>query len=507
MYSGESIRKALEFLSTHYNDINVNNNISIVNESDEYKRINQEYKYISMKQSVFKNVEFDQCIFENVACTGSSFERVNFYNTSLTGNSFANCDFFQVSINGGGKEFSANNFSQSSFESCDLDSIVLFRSGALNSIFHNCNIIDTIFRGSTIEGTKFSRCNLVRCDFGCVNVDYTMFVGNTYDDVTFPFYQLAYIIGMVDMLDSTSAKIFVHVGDDKKCLNEYRQQLDNLKLYYLDKSELFPVCNICLAQNNIEEAKKYLIQGIEAAISVRNFRMISNLCRLACYHGVVDAKIRYKINKAMDQFIQSEHIPESQLNYYITYIGKIQTMLKEGASQTVAVNYKITTNTCKKDPRGVKYINKLIAHLNADIAQIENVDGYNITISNYSPFEISVGIITICGVVCEVGKSFFQIISKYKSRRKNKKQEKIELQEQQKRREKEMELQADLGSKYIRTAVDKTKEEILRLQRDYAGKALDKRIVAVTQSLQTDLEDFYSKQIMYFKLFNPINIK
>ena len=55
----------------------------------------------------------------------------------------------------------------------------------------------------------------------------------------------------------------------------------------------------------------------------------------------------------------------------------------------------------------------------------------------------------------------------------------------------------------IDAQIEAAKEKILLLQRDFNGKALDKRIVAVTQSLQTDLEEFYTKQIMYFTKHNP----
>lgn len=506
-YNNKEIHNAIEHLSTFYNDINVNNNITIIYNDSDHKQINQEYKYLSMKQSVFKNVDFDSCLFENVACTGSSFENVKFSDTTLIGNSFANCDFLRVNINGNGKNYEANNFSHSSFELCDLNTVKLFRSGMLNSSFHNCKITNTLFRGSTVEGTKFSKCNLTKCDFGRVNVDYTMFVNNTYNDVTFPFYQLAYIIGMADMLENPDNNIFVFVGDDKKSIKEYIQQLNNLKLFYLDKGEIFPVCNICIAQNQRDEAKRFLIQGVENAISTRNFRMISNLCRLACYHGLVDDKIRYKINKAMDQFIQSDTIPESQLNYYLTYIGNIQTMLKEGSSKTVTINYKITTNTCKKDEDGVRYVNKLINDLNTDIAQVDNVDGYNIIISNFSPFEITVGVITIFGVAVEVGKTVWNLISKHRDDKRKKKQEKEDIQKERERFIDAARHNTDVGAKYINSAIDHAKEKILRLQRDYSGKDLDRRIVAVTQSLKTDLEEFYSKQIMYFQLNNANNIK
>ena len=494
-YNESEMRKALDYLATYYEDRKVNNNMTVIY-AGEHKKVSKEIKYTSMKQSVYKNVDFSDCIFENVACTGSSYEDVTFANSTLTGNSFANCDFLRTTFDGTEHVYEANNFSQSSFETCSFTGVKLFRSGMLNALFHGCLFTKTQFRGSTIEGTKFAKCKFTDCDFGNVNIDYTMFTGNDYHNVTFPFYQLAFIIGMTDMLADPNAKIFALVGERKIGKTEYKKQLHNLKLYYLDKSEIFPVCNICLAQNNRDEAKQYLIQGVENAIATRNFRLISNFCRLACYHGIVDENIRNRINHAMDSFIQSENVLETQLNYYLTYIGKIQTMLKEGASKKVTLHYKITTNAGKTDEADVLYVNQLIADLNQELTQIDGIDGYNVTISNYSPFEIAVGIVTIFGVAFDVSKT---VLGSLLNRRKEKREKKEKEAQEKKRIEHEIEN----GVQMIDAQIEAAKEKILLLQRDFNGKALDKRIVAVTQSLQTDLEEFYTKQIMYFTKHNP----
>ena len=159
---------------------------------------------------------------------------VKFTNTSLIGSSFANCEFYMVDIDGKGKLMEANNFSQSNFEMCNLNSVEMFKSGVLNTLFHNCKLNDAYFRGSTFEGTKFINCELTDCDFGNVNLDYTLFVKNTYDNVVFPFYQVAYIIGSADFINDCNSNISLKVGKSKIDIAEYSEQIDKLILFYQD---------------------------------------------------------------------------------------------------------------------------------------------------------------------------------------------------------------------------------------------------------------------------------
>ena len=56
--------------------------------------------------------------------------------------------------------------------------------------------------------------------------------------------------------------------------------------------------------------------------------------------------------------------------------------------------------------------------------------------------------------------------------------------------------------KYIDERIERAKYEIKDLQNRYKGKKLNQYIDEVTQSLKTDMEDLYSKDIMFFKMNN-----
>lgn len=481
-YSDE-FKEALMFLDAHYHDSNVNNNKDIVF-SDETV-IKECYRFKSMKQSAFKNVVYADSLFENVALTGSSFDNIKYINTKLIGCSFANCNFYNTEINGTRAAFSANNFSQSNFEQCVFRRIKFFRSGILNTVYHRCSFEKIKFRGSILEGSQFVGCNFKNCDFANVNVDYTLFSKNDYDHIVFPFYQIAYVIGAADILRDEAQKVFVKAGEKTVSSKEYLNQIQNLILYYLDKREFFPACNLCITQNNYIKAKEYLLNGIVRALENKNFRMISNFCRLAKYHGIADENIKQKIIRSLNDFIQSGGIPESQLNYYLIYIGNIKNLLNEGASETVTLNYTIRTDVNKNSKDGVCYVNDIVSKLNVELSKLENIDGFEVSITNHSPYEIAVDVITVLIMIPSAVEAVMNLFTKIKNKFSNK---------YNKTNAKKFDM--DIRKKYVDERIERMKRDMLELRKKYKGRELDDHIIEVTQSLKTDLEELYSKDIM-----------
>lgn len=477
--------RAIKYLSENYYDPQVNNNKTMGANESSIMLIKENYRFLSMKQSVFKNIKFESTTFENVALTGSFFDNVTFYNSNLAGSSFANCDFYHTKIYGDYKEFPANNFSQSNFEECELKDTTILNTGILSALFHNCNFEKITIKGSTIEGTKFVGCHFNNCDFSRVNLDYTFFNRSSFSDTTFPFYQLPYIIGFADFINDETQVVSIRVGEKIIFPKEYREQFDNLIYYFLDKDEYFPACNLCVAKQDFDSAKLFLIDGITKAITTRNFRVISYFCQLGRQHGILNDEIKHKINKAMDEFIRSDGVPESQLNFYLIYIGKIKNILNEGSANSITLNYTINTNISKKNEEGVAFINDMVNDLNVSISSMEGVEGFQISVSNHSPFEIVVQVIGLISNIATIAGSVWKIITSLKNKKEQTKTVRVDN---------------DTYIKYIDARVDQLKEELLRLNKQYNQKTLGKHIKSVTQSLKTDLEELYSKDIMIFKV-------
>lgn len=271
--------EALGYLNEHYPDPAVQSNkVAGGTLAQPLEVSGESFVRIGMKQSFLQHIIYRHCHFENVALTGSQFRHVHFQGTMLIGSSFACCDFFQSTIDGVNcGPFTANNFSSSNFEGCHLSNIKLISSGMLNSAFHNSSFSRVIFQSSTLEGTSFVNCEMEDCDFGSVNVEFSHLQNTRLKNVCFPFYQFPYVIGAADYL-LNSTQISLRVGNKEIPCEEYRQQLEKLKVFFLDKSDWFPVCNLCVALGENDEARSYMLKGINYALDHRDFRRVRYFC-------------------------------------------------------------------------------------------------------------------------------------------------------------------------------------------------------------------------------------
>lgn len=484
-----NIGQALEYLASQYPDSKVNNNKSVGATAEQPEVIsNMSYVRVGMKQSRFHHVVYNQCRFENVALTGSQFRSVGFHHTLLTGNSFACSDFYDTKIDGKRcAPFEANNFSFSSFERCSFSNLKLVSSGMLSSLFHNCNFENVIFQSSTLEGTRFVNSQLTACDLGSVNVEFVCLSRTSLDGVCFPFYQFPYVIGAADYILASASTIALRAGEKIIPISEYKGQLNNLFLYFLDKHEYFPMCNLCIAQNAIQDAKQYLLDGVSVALRQRDFRMVRYFCQLALHHDILDEFTRQRVLQSMDEFFQSENIPETQLNYYMTHIGNIRTLLHSGSSKSVSLHFNIKTNVHRNDSSGVQYVNTLLSELNETLSHAEGQTGFQVSVSNFSPYEIVVDIISIVGSAASLASLVWMTIDAIKKRHD---------------KDKYVPVDVDTYRNYVDAKIDCLRADLLRLQKEYSQRTFSKYIKEVTQQLKTDLEELYSKDIMIFKVKN-----
>lgn len=485
----EKIKRALDLLATQYPDPKVRSSKSVGGSAENPEVVrNISYVRTGIKNSVFQHLIYDECSLENVALTGSQFRSVSFLKTFLDGNSFACCDFYDVTFDGNEcKPFSANNFSLSSFEQCRLSNLQFISSGMLGSVFHNCSFKNTLFRSSTLEGTSFINSHMTACDLSSVNLEFTRFSRTSLDGVCFPFYQFPYVIGAADYISSEKNTITLCAGEKILPISEYRRQLDNLILYFEDKREHFPMCNLYIAKRNIKEAKRTLLDGVSTALTFHDFRMIRYFCQLALHHNILDEFTRQRIERDLDAFLQTETIPETRLNDYMAHVGSIHTMLRSGSSNSVTLHFNIKTNALRDDPDGVEYISALLHDLNRTLSQAEGQNGFQVTVANYSPYEIAVTVLSAVGSAASIASLIWMAIDAAKGRYKQKTH---------------VEMDKDTYRDYVGAKIDCLRADLLRLQSQYSQRRFSKYIEEVTQQLKTDLEELYSKDIIIFRVKN-----
>lgn len=495
----QDLTKALKKLNEKYPDEKANNKKSIGGSAIQSIK-NQKYEKLSMKRSRFQNLNYKLCTFKNDAFSASSFRNVVFENTKLIGSSFACCNFFDNQFSAIKKEESiyiGNNFSQSNFTACNFRNVIFKSSGFLQSLFYNCKFNNVDFQSNTLEGSCFNSCLFEKVNAEHTNVEFIELLNTELKNVTFPFYQFAYIIGASDFLKDTIKEISFEVADKEVSYEEYICQIDNLILYYWDMQEYFPVCNLLIAQGKIEDAQSVFLSGLNLALEALDFRMIRHFCRLAKRHDLLDEVTVYRARKEIENCLFNDKIPPERINDFIVNAGEIRKILLSGKSDSVTYNFNIRTNIHKTDKAGVKYINSLSNELNDALSQYDFGQlGFQVAVSNHSPFEIVVDVICATGALATIAQLIWSIVEKNQH---NTNSGKIIIPNEY--------VQADqmLYAKYIDNRIERCKEQLLNIKSKYSERKINQYIEEITQQLKTDLTELYIKDIMIFKKNNNEN--
>lgn len=492
-YHTEDIVQALKELSDKFPDNRVNNNKSVGSSDNKTPIKKMEYVRTSMKRSNFKNVTYQTCKFLNVALTGSAFYSVGYIDCEIKGDSFVCCNFYDSSfINNTKNIFTGSNYSQSNFTRCTFANVIFESSSFLQTLFHKSLFRQTRFQGTTLEGAKFSGCTLEDVDMGGVNVEFIELLNTSLNNVIFPFYQFAYIIGAADYINSATDTVRFSTGEKEILMSEFVDQLDHLILYYYDKTDYFPMCNLLIAKGNSERAKETLLDGINISLHDMDFRMIRHFCRLAQRHNLLDEFTIQRIIRKIENYLIEGDVPSECLNDCLIHFGEIRSILLSGNSNMVNLCLKIRTNVCKKNQDGVSYVNSLCNGLNDALSQNDwGQGGFQIAISNHSPFEIIIDVVCLAASLVTVADFVWKIIDRYKSNDTSN-QSLTEFEQQD----------TAIYQKYIDTRIDLYKEQILNIKSKYSKKEFNHYIEEITQQLKTDIDSLCDKDIVIFKKKN-----
>lgn len=389
---------------------------------------------------------------------------------------------------------SANNFSQSNFTNCIFNGFKLSSSGLLQCLFNNCKFERGCLESSTMEGSRFLGGVMSEYDLSHMNVEFIELSDVLLKNVSFPFYQFPYIIGMADYILDRNDTITLCTDDLKISMQEYIDQFSNLILFYEDKNEYFPICNLQIAANDPEAAQKSLLMGIDSSLEKTDFRMIKYYCRLAQRHNLLDEVTAQRILNKMEDELTKEHLLPEQLNESITHVGEIREIIKHEKRNKIHYNFRIRTNINKNDENGIKYINSLCNTLNTALSKNPSYhEGFEVAVSNYSPFEIVVNIICAAGSIATIAQLVWNIVEAHKASKEN--DTKITLDGY-------TPIDSAIYHQLVGTRIDLCKEQLLNINSKYSERKLNKYIKEITQNLKTDIIELYDKDIMIFKKNN-----
>lgn len=207
------------------------------------------------KGSTFKNNLWDEPDFE--FC---EFSYCNFYNNTPIKCSFNNSNFLQT------------YFHQIQFNSCTFT----------NTLFEECHFIGGTIEYSTLENSSFQDCYFVDIDLTNLNMDFVEFSNPHMRNVTFSLSQIPFMYGCLEYLLNTKDDVKISNRGNKAFSPKefFRIVIPEMKKYFTETQQFFPLANIYLCLNEENLAIQSLKNGIANAVENKDFRMLKYYCYL-----------------------------------------------------------------------------------------------------------------------------------------------------------------------------------------------------------------------------------
>lgn len=345
-------------------------------------------KHLKLTDCVFKNAKFN-----DAAVTGSSFYKCSFQQCDMDQGDFEYCDFYHCDISADIPIAIA--FDNSNFIGTLIHDLEFYSSTFSNAFFDETTFKDIKISNCTLEAATFQRCSFEKIDFSQINLDFVDFRFPYFDSSILPMSQIVYTYGLLQYLMTTNDYVTL-IGKrksitPKKYINDILPAL--LATYISEEKKqknniYFPLINILLSLNKVDEANIYLNKAMNLSASIMDFRMMKHYCRL------INLSDKYSINqkKGIYQSICSLFNPSNmgpwQLKDYTRNIGDIRyTLLMENNYPTLVLN--ILTNILYSGVKRIGSVVEDIFHISKKYTNTEKKD-IRIELSRNSPIIISV---------------------------------------------------------------------------------------------------------------------
>lgn len=491
---------SLKILEECYPDYLVNNNIEISNPlgNIENKTIIKQ----SAKRSTFDRVIISKSSIINSAFSGSTFNNTDFIDNQITGNSFVCSVFKNFTLQSNGiSEYKSNNFSQCYFECSSFNNIRFSNSTWLNSEIYQSEITDCQIISCTLEGTIFKKSVLQNIMMGNANLDYMIIDDTKLIDVTFPFYQFAYIIGISKYLNETSSsnKIFLKAGEKIVDICEYKNNIDNLLYYYYDRSELFPICNLLYSKGDTERAAEFLSLGISHALEQNDFRLIKHFCQLGNFYSLLDYNTTLSIKSKIDTYLKNTTFSENELNQVLIKSSEINSLLNEKSTGKTFLQIELQTNVDRNDSNSQEKIENLISDCRFILQNpVFALDGHTISEINYCPITLA---LTVLGAVANLATIAGVLQQYFAAIKTNRTKSSRSIAQQICDRYKNIhQVDIDTRIKLAKAEIEKSMLEVKNYRGLNSGDRYNSFIENITQKIIGDVHSILDKDMLVFSI-------
>ncbi len=361
-YDSNQVQAAIASLEKYMTLAQSNNRMF---ESGVKLKLTGEYNDVSMKRSMLAESDVQKAKFINVSLTSSYLSDVHFRESQFDESNMQHCQFVQNTfkdINIHSTNLSYSNFYSSNFEH------VTFKGATVSEIiFEQCTFEHCIFTSSMLENTLFSHCVFIDVQFINANIEYMELRNCKFDKVCLPMAQVPYVFGLFQNLSEFNNNIELSADNQTISLEEYRTLKESLITYYTSISEYFPLANIFLANNEIENAYYCISMGMKKAIIQRNFRMLKFFCKQAKQGNILDYGKLKALYILIEEYVAKQALDIYEQRSFVYNIGEIRTILLEQIYDFPSIRITMQTNIDSSEStkilQFVEYIDSVINDL------------------------------------------------------------------------------------------------------------------------------------------------
>lgn len=281
----------------------------------------------SFNGSMMRNGTYYDCDFLNVDFCGT-----NGNNTIIKDSDIINCNIKNANFTYSNFSKSRMNFTSSStnFDFSDFSDTIIRNSKVESSSFKECyfwksKIISSKILHSEFKQSVFYNCLFEDMDLSLVTFDFSELINPLFSNVTLPFFGIlnlvsgfAQIVDQDNILYKPASSEYVVTGA------EYIENIRLLKPVFYYEKNFLALANIYTYDGEIENAYLAILAGLEYACEIRNFGLISHLCRFASINKYFRTSQLKEFYERLDSSLQIEDLEYVEYHKYLNelYIAK-----------------------------------------------------------------------------------------------------------------------------------------------------------------------------------------
>lgn len=425
---------------------------------------------VSFNSSQFAETLFDGCEISDTGMQSSSFSDVTFDRCLLSGSNMSQCFLWNTVMRG----------------------TKVCSTSMLQSVIADSRIIDCEMSGVSLESCTISNVFFQDVRLANLHMEYSEFDRIRSDNAVYPFAQLPYIFGGLQYVMNTSDAVGISSkknNADQISIEEYRQCLRDMMIFFWSRKEYFPLANICHCLDMNDKTRQIIRQGVFSSLQNRDFRMLKYFCKLASNINLYTQEDMKGIYRDIESTIDPSELSEDEYYRYCLHLTDIQRLLLDNGSQYPTFHITLTTNIDSRDMRRLAVLLEIFSGLldlfppSQLIKRIELRHNSNFIVDfiQSGALETIFIVISLFGIVLnrsgKAADDAGKIISlKYRSAEHKREdelhsirveREKQEIRHQRETHERDMKLkdqQIELNALQIKAAEDKAIEGIKRLQ-------------------------------------------